>query len=170
MDPGQQASLIRMRDHAQRYLADASFLQQRLVAESDGASLLQLIAFEILLKAVLRAHEGTPTRDHKYTQLFDGLTADIQGRVLAAARARFGPHADFSDLPRLLSTWSSNFVDLRYAYEAYDGMEQEEVAKRSAEWMAAGASIEEADFKYYPMELRALTEALIEELSLCLQC
>lgn len=169
MDTAQHASLIRMRDHAQRYLADASSLQQMLVAESDGASLLQLIAFEILLKAVQRAHGGTPARDHKYTQLFDGLTADVRCRVLAAARARLGPRADVSDLPRLLSTWSSNFVALRYAYEAYDGMEQEEVDKRSAEWMAAGASIEKADFKYYPMELRALTEALNEELDLSLR-
>jgi len=32
--------------------------------------------------------------------------------------------------------------------------------------MAAGARTEEADFRYYPMELQALTEALIEELGL----
>jgi hypothetical protein len=43
-------------------------------------------------------------------------------------------------------------------------MGPEEVAKRGTDWIAAGAKTEEADFKYYPMELQALTEALIEEL------
>jgi len=155
-----------MRDHAQGYLADASSLQQMLVAESDGAYLLQLIAFEILLKAVSRAHGRPPAPNHRYEQLFDTLPREVQVRLCAAARGRFGPHANLSDLPSLLSTWSSNFVGLRYAFEFYEGQSLEDVARRGAEWMAAGARTEEADFRYYPMELQALTEALIEELGL----
>lgn len=169
MEPSQQAAVIRMRDHAQRYLADASALQQMLVAESDGASLLQLIACEILLKATLLAHRGTSTHDHRYTQLFNGLPQAARDRILAAARARFGPHADFSDLPGLSSTCSSNFVALRYAYEVYEGMDQEEVDMHGREWPAAGGSIDSADFRYHPVELRALMEALIEELALSLR-
>lgn len=164
MTSSEKAQLLRMRAHARGYLADASILQQMTFAASDGGYLLQLIGFEVLLKAALRVHGIQPGPTHQYRALFQTLPQAVQDRLLAHASGRFDPHANFSNLAALLDTWSSNFVKLRYAYEAYEGMSAEESVRRGADWIAAGARTEDADFQYYPLELQALAEALLDEL------
>lgn len=154
----------RMRAHAEGYLADAELLAQQASAVSDGAYLLKLIAFEVLLKAALLKNGTAPARHHKYTPLFDQLPSAARERILAAAASRFGSHTDFRCPPRLLDTWSANFVRLRYAYETYEGMTAEEISTRGEAWLADGAKVEEADFQYHPLELQALTEALLADL------
>ena len=165
MTSSEKAQLLRMRAHAKGYLADARILQRMTFGSSDGGYLLQLIGFEVLLKAVLRLNGTMSGASHKYRPLFHALPKHVRDRLLASAGARFGSHADFSNLDALLDAWSSNFVNLRYAYEAYEGMTAEESAKQGEDWIAAGAKTEDADFQYYPLELQALTEALQEELS-----
>ena len=164
MTSSEKAQLLRMRAHAKGYLADGRKLQQMTFATSDGGYLLQLIGFEVLLKAALRVHGTKAAETHRYRALFRSLPQEVQDRLLDKANSRFGPHANFSNLDTLLDTWSSNFVKLRYAYESYEGMSAEESARRGEDWIAAGARIEDADFQYYPLELQALTEALLEEL------
>lgn len=164
MDDAASARIGRMRTHAQGYLEDAALLQQQASTTSDGAYLLQLIAFEVLLKALLLKNGKSPEKNHKYSELLEQLPSDTRQGLLASAASRFGPETDFSNPMKLLDTWGSNFVQLRYAYEKYDGMTSKQVTEQGSVWCRSGAEVEKADFKYYPLELHALTEALIGEL------
>ena len=94
------------------------------------------------------------------------LPPDDAERVWDAAALAPGVHpptADFHDQKRLLSTFSKNFVQLRYPYERYMEESPAALRARSEEWIEAGAPVEEADFVYYPTELGGLTHALEQE-------
>ena len=62
--------------------------------------------------------------------------------------------------PRLLEIFSGNFIRLRYPYEEYAGMSEEEYIAIGADWIKGGAPIEKAIFQYFPSELRGLLDAL----------
>ena len=74
-----------------------------------------------------------------------------------------GAEADYSDMPRLLELFSGNFIRLRYPYEEYAGMSEDEYIAIGTEWIKAGAPVEKATFQYFPNELRGLLDALQEE-------
>jgi HEPN domain-containing protein len=154
----------RMRRVAEGFLHDATLLQSDLRRESDGAYLLQLTAFEILLKAVLRFSGHSPQPTHRFADLFNGLPATVRDRVLNNASARFGPHADFSQPMALLEELGKNFIALRYSYEPYQGLPAEEYDALGQGWAESGAAPMRATFRYHPMELTALTESLQREL------
>lgn len=158
------ASIRRMRQVADGYLADARILETKVEATSDAAYLLQLTAFEILLKAVLRGHGAVVEPHHGYSAHIENLPAIVRARLWETAADRMGSYADFSNPGALLSTWSTNFSKLRYSYEAYDGKTTEEVRALGEAWLARGAKIEEATFRYHPEELTGVLFALKAEL------
>jgi len=153
-----------MAKEAATRLADGAILSSKLAgAGSDSAYLLELLAFELLLKAALRINEVTPRPNHSYSKLFTLLPTDVQTRVRDAASGRTGPDGDFSNLATLLDTWGRNFVALRYPYEKYEGLTEDEYRARGQAWLNAGASESTADFAYYPTELHGLAYALRAE-------
>src|SRR5436309_16080920 len=110
------ARIDRMAAAASGRLADADVLEQSLRATSDSGYLLRLLAFEILLKAVVRINGVAPRKSHSYSSLFHLLPETVRERVVARAIHRMTTSADYSSLPVLLDTLSSNFTILRYPY------------------------------------------------------
>src|SRR5690349_5927655 len=102
------ARIERMAATASARLADADLLEQNLRTTSDSGYLLRLLAFEILLKALVRINGRTPRRSHSYIALFSLLPKAKQDRVVARAVDRMATSASYSSLPNLLDTFSSN--------------------------------------------------------------
>jgi HEPN domain-containing protein len=154
-----------MHDEAVSRMADAELLRTSANAQSDAAYLLDLLAFEILLKAALIIDQSKTARNHGYKELFALLSPETQSALLVSAAERMGPHADYSRLDSLLDLWALNFVQLRYPYEKYDGMTREQFVLAAAEWIERGALVEEATFAYYPQELTDLLYSLSQYVS-----
>lgn len=154
---------LMLRD-AESRVADGDRLNSDLGRRSDSGYLLRLLGFELLLKACVRLHVGAVKPNHSYLEFWCRLPQVVQQRIATAAQLRMAGHSDYSDLPGLLTTWSRNFVRLRYSYEVYEGQTADDYHARGEAWLARGAPEAEADFVYYPNELRGLIDALLEEL------
>ena len=149
--------LVLMHREALRRLADAKVLSDR----GDSAHLLCLIGLELLLKLI---HEVTlrrkTTHGHKYELIFRDLPIEIQEEIIKRAGARIGPSALNSGALKILREWGKNFVNLRYPYEKYEGLTEKEYSALGEDWLKAGASLEEAHFRYFPEELFGMVDAL----------
>lgn len=157
------AQVRRMRTEAAIRMADSADLSSRAARQSDSAYLLELLAFEILLKALYRIHVGDPGSNHKYDELYENIPVTVRGQVEAAARhAR--PTGAYVELTDLLKCLGRNFVALRYPYEKYFEMSEAEYLARGDEWIARGALSEEADYVYYSVELNGLTQGLLGQI------
>lgn len=152
-----------MASEASKRLNDASILSATVGANPDSGYLLELLAFELLLKAVVRIHGKSPAKDHFYDKLFDNLPERVRLRILETAADRMTTAADYRCLDSLLSRWSQNFIDLRYPYERYEQLSEEEYQAKGAEWVKRGAPLAEADFVYHPSELHGMVFALQQE-------
>jgi hypothetical protein len=157
------AQIEHMAAAASERLADADLLEQSPQATSDSGYLLRLLAFEILLKALLAVKGVAPPKNHSYLELFDLLPRTVRERVLASAAERMSTSADYSPLAELLDTFAINFVALRYPYEAYESVSGDARKAAGKGWVAKGAPDSEATFVYYPEELRGLNYALTNE-------
>jgi hypothetical protein len=146
---------------AETRLRDGDRLQSDLADPTDSGYLLQLLGFELLLKACLTATGQPLARKHSYVELWSTLPSDTQRELLEAAQMRMAGIANYSNLPELLHTWSKNFVSLRYPYEKYTGMSEADYRARGEVWLACGAKESDADFVYYPNELRGLIDAML---------
>ena len=149
---------------AEKYLKDAALLHGALNRASDTAYQIELLAFEILLKATVLAYGGTPTRSHQYRKLFDLLPDLVQSRIIERAANRMGPHANYSDVAGLLTTFTRNFEKLRYDFEDYDEFTDEKYEELGREWLAAGALLESGTFVHRSTELSGFVDALQTEL------
>ena len=128
---------------------------------SDSAYLLELLAFELLLKLVMeRATQSAAPTHHHYDTIFGNLPQETQAEVLRLAGERIGPSALSSDHLGVLKDLRSNFVLLRYPYEKYSNMSEVEYAAVGDSWIANGARTSDADYRYHPEELLGLTFAL----------
>ena len=128
--------------------------------DSDSAYLLRLIGFELLLKVVVERSTHAAVRGHLYVNLFNQLSLQEQSDILSAAGERIGPSALSTNHLDVLADLGSNFVKLRYPYETYGHITEQEYAQIGDSWAAAGARTAEADFRYHPEELLGLTFAL----------
>lgn len=153
----------RMVKEANLRLEDAQELESDGLPDSDSNYLLRLLAFEILLKAVVRINGGSPGRDHSYRRLFQLLPPDVGARVIAVAAKRMSTSADYSRPAKLLDKFGKNFIRLRYPYEAYEHLSAEEYAAAGQAWAARGGPLSDATFVYHPEELYGLTFALQQE-------
>ena len=98
--------------------ADSAILSSTIAgAGSDSAYLLELLAFELLLKATLQINGVKPPTIHSYSKLFALLPSGVRSRLRDTAASRAGPEVDFSNFDDLLDTWGKNFIGLRYPYE-----------------------------------------------------
>jgi hypothetical protein len=149
-----------MHREAVRLMADSEYLKGRIDGESNGAYLLDLLAFEILLKCCVVLETGQLERGHNYLHIFLKLPLKIRTELVNAAAIRMGPTTDYGDICWLLDLFSSNFIRMRYPYEAYEGMTEETYLKIGSEWIDRGGLVEEATFDFRPDELRGLLYAL----------
>ena len=92
--------------------------------------------------------------------MFFELPAALRDEIAELARTRVGPEAFAISLDGILEDWSTNFVALRYPYERYSEMSDDEYAQRSRDWAARGGPLADADFRYHPEALFAMVEAL----------
>lgn len=127
---------------------------------SDSAYLLELIGFEILLKIVVEQHTKSTAHGHCYRDLFVSLPDQTQANILSIARNHIGPSALDSDHMSVFVDLGTNFVKLRYPYERYALMSEQEYAGVGTEWIEAGAEVRDAHYRYHPQELDGLVCAL----------
>ena len=149
-----------MRRESERRLGAAQLLRAS-GDESDSAYLLELLAFELLLKLTLElASQSKAPNHHQYDAIFCSIPAPTQSEILRIAGERVGPSALSSGHVVVLKDLGSNFVKLRYPYEKYSDMSESAYAAAGLQWIANGAANSDADFRYHPEELLGLTHAL----------
>lgn len=150
----------RMYDEALRRLSDAAVLTQSLRAQSDSASLLQILGFEVLLKTAVLLTGAAPARSHSYENIWAQLPVNDRAEILNVATARMPGYADLTDVPRLLRAYRYAFEQGRYFYELYEGWSLDQQREYGKLWESIGAPIDEADVQYYPEELTCLIDGL----------
>lgn len=153
--------IIQMYRNAKNYLHDADLLRHNPNKKSDAAYLLDLLSFELLLKCLLRIFSVKIYKGHKYQYLFSELSSEIQERVIALAQDRMSTIADYSNINKILETWTQNFSNLRYPYEKYENLTEAEYDELGVAWVQGGCKEEDATFVFYPSELRGMNFALL---------
>ncbi len=152
-----------MHREALQRLTDAEVLYRAsaIDAPSDSVHLLQLLGLELLLKLVHEVvlQEKSKHR-HAYEKIFQALPTHLQSRLLKLAGERIGPSILSRDAISVLKEWGRNFIALRYPYERYDSLTEEQYAALGKQWLDAGAPIEDATFRYHPDELFGMLYAL----------
>jgi hypothetical protein len=128
--------------------------------DSDSAYLLRLLGFELLLKVVVEQSTSSAAHGHKYAELFSSLPANVQSDLLRLAGERIGPSGLTASHLAVLNDLGSNFVGLRYPYEKYGHMTEQEYEQVGQDWINAGANNADAEFRYHPEELLGLIVAL----------
>lgn len=149
-----QEALRRLRDADT--LSDSTLLSE----QSDSPYLLRLLGLELLLKLVHEIVLLEPGLGHKYAELFNKLPSDLQERLLSLAGERVGPSALASKHVYVLQEWGKNFIALRYPWERYPDMSEEEYSRVGKTWVEKGAPLDEATFRYFPEELVGFLAAL----------
>lgn len=128
--------------------------------DSDSAYLLRLLSFELLLKLLIEEQTGTaPARHHRYAELFAALPPVVQEQFLTLAKERIGPSALNENALGVLEELGANFAALRYPFERYAGLDEEQYEELGRSWSSAGAPLEQATFRYHPEELFGLCHA-----------
>lgn len=159
-----------MHGEANSRLHDAEILSGALTALSDSASLISILAFEVLLKCALLITTDRYKKDHwkkaglksghDYHGLWRLLPHDLQQELLDYSRVRLAGRTDFSDLKLLFRSWEEVFTKARYYYEFYEDTTWDEQREAGERWLSRGGPLDEAAVKYFPHELQCLTEAL----------
>lgn len=154
-----------MREEANQRLSDAHLLEQKLpVGENtDSPYLLRLLSFELLLKLVFeQTLEVRPRKRHEFHIIFGELPDNVQQDILTRALEHGGTSKLSSDPLAVLMEFGQNFIALRYPYDRYDNISEEQYAALGADWIKRGALDTEATFRYHPAELRGLIHALLQ--------
>ena len=151
-----------MYEEALRRLRDAETLAGALPfdAQSDSPYLLRLLGLELLLKFI---YEHTLSRSgggHDYHILFGELPQYMQEKLLKLAGERIGPSRLSTDHISVLREWGKNFVAMRYPWERYSGLTEEQYSKLGERWVERGAKIEAATYRYYPEEMVGFLAAM----------
>ena len=146
---------------AEGRLCDAEILSRSLAATSDSAELLRILALEVLLKTWLCAKSVKLRRNHNYRGLWDAFEQDAQDSVLLGAAVVDPGRLSAATVPILLSNWETVFKKARYYYEFYEDYSLHEQHELGQFWISIGAPESEAEVRYFPEELRALTHGLI---------
>lgn len=153
--------LRRMQTEARSRLHDAALLSAQLDQRSDSASLLRVLAFEVLLKCAALASGISPNDlkrkySHSYAELWGALPHETIDRILASANERMPGHTDFSNLAGLLKNFETVFKKARYYYEFYEDQTLSQQTAAGNQWISRGAPLEEALIRYHPYELESL--------------
>jgi hypothetical protein len=140
-------------------IADAELLAEMVDKQSDSDAILDVLGFEVLLKAALIATGVGKKRGHDYVQLWNQLPGAARDEILTIAKDRMsGADVDYSDVDAVLVDWRAVFEEARYGYEMYESSEEMRGAAKA--WLDAGAPEHKARIRYRPLELMGLTFAL----------
>lgn len=157
MDALQRRLMIR---EAEKRL-EAARLLKAADDTSDSAHLLELLAFELILKLLVVEHTGKAAPwHHRYAEVFDLLPDEIQQNILQLAGERVGPSALSGEPNRVLKDLGSNFIGLRYPFQKYEGLSEHQYTELGEKWVNAGAPNAGAVFRYHPEELFGLIHAV----------
>jgi hypothetical protein len=152
-----------MFDESKRLFGDAERLAQAAPADhtSNSSHLLSLLGFEVLLKLAFElTNRRRAPQSHNYRALLSGIPLPTREEIEERARIRVGPAAFEVPLDAILDDWATNFVALRYPYERYSDMSEDEYKRRGPDWVARGAKLEEAEFRFHPEALFGMVESL----------
>jgi hypothetical protein len=154
-----------MHREAIRRLSDAQLLVEADPLGSrraDSNHLLELIGLELLLKFLFEIEHSRQADGfgHDYKAIFSVLQPETQARLISLCGERIGPSAFTAEPTKILAEWGRNFVGLRYPFERYKGLSEEQYASTSARWLQKGAKLESATFRFYPQELSGVLYAL----------
>ena len=151
-----------MKEEAETRLNSARILNN-CNDRSDSAYLLELLAFELLIKIMVEKDTQTNApNSHKYDELFTRLSAESQTNVINLACERIGPSKLTTDYVAVLKELGNNFINLRYPYKMYNKLTESEYAERGQEWKDTGNIDSVADYRYHPEELLGLIHATRE--------
>lgn len=161
-----QAEVVvpRMLRLARQYLSAANKLARTNGDFGQSGPLLNTIALEILLKAAHWVEKGAmPSFGHCYREGFNGLSGEAQSSIIAACNERYAGHVSLDQISVLevLDDFQRNFKKGRYHYEENQSLADADLAKKGIAWAESGGALEDADFRYHPMEMDGLCEALI---------
>jgi hypothetical protein len=163
MKPMNMLKLRLMYQEALQRLQDADTLSDAMalgVVGSDSPYLLKLLGLELLLKFVFESVLRKPGRGHEYEKLFGELPQPLQTRLLSLAGERIGPSALVGNHEAILQEWGQNFIALRYPWERYAALSEEQYSNIGEAWVSKGAPLAEAMFRYHPEELCGFLAAL----------
>lgn len=163
-DSKKKLQILLMYHEAKSRNDDADVLETSISTKSDSGYLLRLLAFEVSLKCVLVIHDINPSNSHNYFNQIKKLPSQIYDRIIDLAENRMAGHTDFSNHQVLLKTFSKNFIALRYTYEKYKNIDENEYLRRGNEWYEAGCPVDKAEFIYYASELFCLIDAMLKEI------
>jgi len=153
-----------MRREGMGRLQDADTLSG--LPDNEGTSnshyLLRLLALELLLKCLCLASgcDAKNVRGHNYGILYEMLPEPTKHELLDLATERLGPSGLTNNLEQIFADLSANFVALRYPYEKYEGLDERSYIELGDAWIAAGAPLETATFRFHSEELYGLNYAL----------
>lgn len=146
---------------AKAFLHDSELLSNKLPpAASDANYLLRLLSFELLIKCLSTVLGIQIGKRHNYKDLYSNLPKNIRDEIISNAEQDYSGHADYSDINSLLRTFEEQFVKLRYPYEYYEGLNEEEYKMIGEKWAENGMPLEQAIIRYYPWELKGLIDSL----------
>lgn len=152
-------------------LSDADLLHSAWPpAQSDSASIISVLAFEVLLKCVHFAENGSTRpvglRDgHDYISIWQSLSEATRERIILAAEERITGAVKMAQIEIVLNDFANVFKRARYYYELYEGKTLREQAEEGEDWLKRGANLDEARIRYRPQELTCLVHALNAEIS-----
>ena len=147
------------REAVKRY-EDGEFLRAK--RDGDSGYLLKLLSFELFLKCVLFIEKGQDNTTHNYHGMFCSLSKGLKSRLLGRAQEVSQVFTIQERIETLLNTYASNFIRLRYPYQSYKSLTEEELREYGHLYAELGFPEGEAEFEYYPAELRGLILAMIE--------
>ncbi len=133
---------------------DGDFLSNK--RDSDSGYLLQLLGFELLLKAALYIDKEKRNTTHNYKAIYHTLGRDVKAQIISEAKI-FSQIFDIDErIEKILEKFSYNFERLRYPFESYKGFTETEYLDYGKLYADLGYPDHEAEFEYYPEELRGL--------------
>lgn len=153
----------RMLIAASSYYEDADILAESADSDGDGSIQLRILSLEIFLKcARLIEHGQRKTRKggHDYSSIWSDLSPSTQTFVLQAASARAHTSLNAQSVVDVLKDLQCVFELARYPYELLADEAEPSIAKRGADWQAAGQPLDQADFRFHPEETMTLVHGL----------
>jgi len=130
------------------------------ITDSDSGYLLKLLGFELLMKGALYVDKGQEDFSHNYYAVYCTLSRDLKRKIVGEAQ-QVSQIFDIKErIESLLKWYEYNFVRLRYPFHNYKNMSEEEYKQYSDLYAELGCPEGEAEFEYFPEELRGLFIAL----------
>lgn len=112
------------------------------------------------MKAALYIDKRQEDYSHNYDAVYCTLSRELKEKLIGEAQQTSQIFDIKMRIESLLRWYKYNFVRLRYPFQNYENMAEEEYRQYSNLYKELGCPDGEAEFEYYPEELRRLFIAL----------